>query len=121
MMKFLSKLILLFLLAQYKNNKSIYANQFHIEHSTSDGVILAGIITQILDQYFSEKNYFVSIVLSLSKEDDNHFQVDFFNELLDHPTLTKFSLNILNELEQPKLRTKNTFHLVLVDNYKSIQ
>lgn len=122
-MKIPSQIItILLLLAQYKSDESVYANKFHIEQAVADdGVLLADIITQFLNENFNEKNYFVSIVLGQSRKEERHFQVDFFTELFDDPILTKFSFNVLNELEEPKIRKKNTFHLMLVDNRESLK
>lgn len=115
-------IILLYFLARYNGDESIHENKFHVKQSIADeSVVLGGIIDQFLTKYFSENKFFISIILGVSKKENNHFQDDFFNELFDNPVLTNLPHNILNKLDRSVQDHRNAFNLVLTEDSESLE
>lgn len=97
-------------------------NNFKIEQSVSDeSVILGGIITNYLIKYFSDEQIFISFILESSQSNQmNDFEEDFFENLFDDPVLTGFAYNILEKLDNEIHGHRSAFHLILIDNSKSL-
>lgn len=97
-------------------------DNFVIEQSVSDETVILGeIITNYLIKYFSDAQIFVSFILAPSQNNQmDGLEEDFFENLFDDPILTKFACNILDKLDMAIHDHRNAFHMILIDDSKSL-
>lgn len=95
---------------------SYWLNAFPIQQTKSDSSkILSEIISNYIDKFFSEDQFFVSIILKSSKN-DHQFEEDFFVQLFNDLNHTEFAHNIIDQLENETYDNMNAFNLILVDD-----
>lgn len=91
-----------------------------IEPSNDKNVILTEIITNYLNNYFSDVGIFVSIILP-SSEKDKHFLDNFFIHFFNDPRMKIFAYNVLDKLDSKIRKWGQAIHLIFVNNTNSVQ
>lgn len=114
------RIIILFLIVFVKYAFGLTGDFKIQQNEISEQIILAEIITNYLIDYFSDEQIFLSMIIVPSERDQQYFHEDFFKDLFDHPTLTKFPHNILNYLDNRVRDHKSTFYMIFIDSSKSI-
>lgn len=85
----------------------------------SESGILSEIIAKYLTKYIDDERKFVSIVLTPTKTDQQHyFHTDFINRLFSNDLLENFTHNILNNDKSTSSDQRNAFNLILIDDTK---
>lgn len=83
----------------------------------SESGILSEIIAKYLTKYIDDERKFVSIVLTPTKTDQQHyFHKDFINRLFSNDLLINFTHNILNNEKSTSCDQRNAFNLILIDD-----
>lgn len=97
-------------------------NSIANQASDENSAILAKILANFLKRYFSDEKMFISIVQSPpARYDGNHSHEEFFNNLRNDSVFTGFAFNILDKLDSSTPNNRNTFNVILVDNWKILQ
>lgn len=89
------------------------------ESSQSRTNIIIEIAKNYLNQHISKRVSVLSIVLSSSTAEQNFFQAELVNELVNTKT-HQFSYTILNTLDQLRKGNRISFNLVFIDGTNSL-
>lgn len=87
---------------------------------TSNAIILSEIITNYVVKYFSKEKYSVTLVLKSLKNDEFHFEEEFFDHLFNQLDQAEFSHNIIDKLDNTTYDNRNALNLILVDDCDSL-
>lgn len=112
-------LLLTVLLVSFQQLRSEpqWLNSFPIERSTSNNTIILGeIITNYIDNYFSEDVMFVSMISKTSKNNQSRVDEEFFNDLFSVLDQAEFAHNILDQLDNITYDNRKAFNLVVVND-----
>lgn len=88
--------------------------------SNDESVIFGKIISNYLHKYFSNTQFFVSIIFPPSKK-ETRFLDHFFSNLFNDPITQMFARNVLNKLDNSHHENSPVFNLILVDDSKSLK
>lgn len=110
-------LALLLVPLQHSRSEPHWLNTFPIERSKANNTIILGeIITNYINNYFSEDVMFVSMISKTSKNNHSHVEEEFFNDLFSVLDQAEFAHSILDQLENVTHDNRRAFNLIVVDD-----
>lgn len=113
----LLQLIVLVALLQQSRSEPQWLNSFPTEQSKANNTIILGeIITNYINNYFSEDEMFVSMISKTSRNNQSHVDEEFFNELFSVLDQAEFAHNLLDQLNNVTFDNRNAFNLIVVDD-----
>lgn len=100
-----------------------WLNSFPIEHPKANNTVILGeIIINYMNKYFDGDDKFVSMIFTLSQDDDqSHFQSDFLHDLYRILDETKIPHNLLDKLNNATYDNRNAFNLIVVDDISILE
>lgn len=97
-----------------------FHNDLHVKQSVnSESSVLADIITNIIVECFKDDEIYLSIISSLTQNDESHFLDDFIFKMFEKFALKNFSHSILNKLVN-SVRFNHVFNLIFISNNVSL-